>query len=63
MLSPRQFECLEWAARGKSAWDTGQIVGISRRTVLFHLEGAKAKLDVKSMQHAIAKFLAEKSKQ
>lgn len=61
-LSPRQFECLEWAARGKSAWDTSQIIGISRRTVLFHLEGAKAKLDVKSMQHAIAKFLAEKSK-
>lgn len=61
-LSPRQFECLEWAARGKSAWDTGRIIGISRRTVLFHLEGAKAKLDVKSIHHAIAKFLAEKSK-
>jgi DNA-binding CsgD family transcriptional regulator len=61
-LSPRQFECLEWAARGKSAWDTSRIIGTSRRTVLFHLEGAKAKLDVKSMQHAIAKFLAEKSK-
>lgn len=61
-LSPRQYECLEWAARGKSAWDTSRIIGISRRTVLFHLEGAKAKLDVKSMQHAIAKFLAEKSK-
>jgi DNA-binding CsgD family transcriptional regulator len=61
-LSPRQFECLEWAARGKSAWDTGRIIGISRRTVLFHLEGAKAKLDVRSIHHAIAKFLAEKSK-
>lgn len=61
-LSPRQFECLEWAARGKSAWDTSRIIGISRRTVLFHLETAKAKLDVRSMQHAIAKFLAEKSK-
>lgn len=61
-LSPRQFECLEWAARGKSAWDSGRIMGISRRTVLFHLEGAKAKLDVRSIHHAIAKFLAEKSK-
>jgi len=61
-LSPRQFECLGWAARGKSAWDTSQIIGISRRTVLFHLEAAKAKLDVRSMQHAVAKFLAEKSK-
>lgn len=61
-LSPRQFEWLEWVARGKSAWDTARIIDISRRTVLFHLEGTKAKLDVKSMQHAIAKFLAEKSK-
>jgi len=61
-LSPRQFECLEWVAHGKSAWDTGRIIGISRRTVLFHLEAAKAKLDVKSIHHAIAKFLAEKSK-
>jgi hypothetical protein len=34
-LSPRQLECLEWAALGKSAWETSRIIGISRRTVSF----------------------------
>jgi LuxR family transcriptional regulator, activator of conjugal transfer of Ti plasmids len=31
-LSPREFECLEWAAQGKSAWEIGRILGITRRT-------------------------------
>ncbi|WP_334536923.1 LuxR C-terminal-related transcriptional regulator [Bradyrhizobium sp. AZCC 2230] len=30
LLSPRELECLEWAARGKSAWEIGRILGISR---------------------------------
>ena len=33
LLSPRELECLEWAAEGKSAWEIGQILGISRYTV------------------------------
>src|SRR5882757_999266 len=32
-LSPREAECLEWAAQGKSAWEIGTILGISRHTV------------------------------
>jgi hypothetical protein len=28
VLTPREYECLEWAARGKSAWDIGCILGI-----------------------------------
>src|SRR5216683_7785235 len=42
-LSPRELECLEWAACGKSAWDISVILGIKRRTVAFHLDSAKAK--------------------
>ncbi len=53
-LSPREFECLEWAAKGKSAWDIGQIVGISRRTAAFHLENAKFKLGVRTIPQAVA---------
>ncbi|MFK5073526.1 helix-turn-helix domain-containing protein, partial [Klebsiella pneumoniae] len=34
-LSPREFECLEWSSRGKSAWEIGSILGISRRTAAF----------------------------
>ena len=54
-LSPREFECLEWAAQGKSAWEIGRILGISRRTAAFHLDNAKAKLGVRSICQAVAR--------
>ncbi len=57
-LSPREIECLKWAAEGKSAWDTGQIMGISRYTVAFHLENAKVKLGVRSTIQAVARLAA-----
>jgi DNA-binding CsgD family transcriptional regulator len=53
-LSPRERECLKWAAEGKSAWQTGAIIGISQHTVTFHLENAKAKLGVRSTIQAVA---------
>jgi LuxR family transcriptional regulator, activator of conjugal transfer of Ti plasmids len=59
-LSPREFECLEWAARGKSAWDIGQILSITRRTAAFHLDNAKAKLGVRSICQAVARFATAK---
>lgn len=60
-LSPREFECLEWAAQGKSAWETGRILGISRRTAAFHLDNAKAKLGVHSICQAVARLIASRS--
>ncbi len=59
-LSPRELECLEWAARGKSAWDIGQILGITRRTAAFHLDNAKAKLGVHSICQAVARLAASR---
>ncbi|MGE0333846.1 MAG: autoinducer binding domain-containing protein [Gammaproteobacteria bacterium] len=59
-LSPREFECLEWAAQGKSAWDIGRILGISRRTAAFHLDNAKRKLGVRSICQAVARLSASK---
>jgi DNA-binding CsgD family transcriptional regulator len=53
-LTPREFECLHWAARGKSARDIGQILGVSRRTAAFHLDNARAKLEVHSITQAVA---------
>ncbi len=35
---------LRWAARGKTAWETGQILSISERNVRWHLEEAQRKL-------------------
>jgi len=59
-LSPRQFECLEWAAKGKSAWEIGRILGISRRTVAFHLDSARAKLGVRTIYQAVARLSASR---
>jgi len=57
-LTPRELECLHWAARGKSAWEIGQILGVSRRTAAFHLDNARAKLDVHSITQAVALLAA-----
>ncbi|MHC6154780.1 helix-turn-helix transcriptional regulator [Bradyrhizobium elkanii] len=55
-LSRREIECLKWAAEGKSAWETGRIIGISHHTVAFHLDNAKAKLGVRSTIQAVARI-------
>ncbi|WP_316979496.1 LuxR family transcriptional regulator [Shumkonia mesophila] len=60
-LSPREYECLAWAAQGKSAWEIGRILGISRRTAAFHLENAKAKLGVRSIAQAVVRLAASRS--
>jgi LuxR family quorum sensing-dependent transcriptional regulator len=43
-LSDMEAEVLRWAARGKTAWETGQILGISERNVRWHIEEAQRKL-------------------
>ena len=47
-MSPREMECLLWAAKGKSAWATAKILGISDATVKFHLGNVRSKLNVTS---------------
>ncbi|MDA9545609.1 transcriptional regulator [Bradyrhizobium sp. CCBAU 45321] len=60
-LSPREVECLEWASQGKSAWEIGCILGISRNTVTSYLENAKEKLGVRTVVQA-AMLLATTNK-
>lgn len=55
VLSQRQRECLTWAEAGKSARDTGQILGISQRTVEKHLEQAYAILGVRTRIQAVVR--------
>lgn len=57
-LSSRESECLSWAAKGKSAWEIGRILNVSRRTAAFHLDNAKLKLGVRTIQQAVALFAA-----
>jgi LuxR family transcriptional regulator, activator of conjugal transfer of Ti plasmids len=53
-LSPRELACLQWVVRGKSAWEIGEILTLSRRTVIFHLENAKRKLNAVTLPQAVA---------
>lgn len=62
VLSPREFECLEWSARGKSAGEIGTILGIAERTAGFHLDNARAKLGVSSLRQAIVLLTESKSR-
>jgi LuxR family transcriptional activator of bioluminescence operon len=53
-LTKRELECLFWACEGKTAWEISQIVGVSERTVLFHLNNSTSKLGAVNRQHAVA---------
>jgi DNA-binding CsgD family transcriptional regulator len=52
-LTGREIECLNWVALGKTSWEISLILGISARTVDFHVQNAMSKLDANSRQQAI----------
>lgn len=54
-LAERELETLTWAARGKTFAEIGQILGLSRRTVEFHLDNARRKLGVPTRTQALIK--------
>ncbi|MFG6515107.1 LuxR family transcriptional regulator [Sulfitobacter sp. TB366] len=56
-LSNREKEVLKWAAVGKTAWETAQIMTVAASTVNHHLYNAYAKLDVTNKTHAVAKAI------
>jgi LuxR family quorum sensing-dependent transcriptional regulator len=56
-LSKIEAEVLSWAARGKTAWETGRILGLSERNVRWHLEEAQRKLMTKNKTATVAAAL------
>lgn len=56
-LTPREKECLQWAAFGKSEWEVSQILGISEHTAEKHLLNAKTKLGASNRVHAVAEAI------
>ena len=56
-LTARETEILQWTRAGKSAWQTGAILGISEATVNFHLRNVCGKLGVASKHQAVLKAL------
>ena len=58
-LTDREKECLTWAAEGKTTWETSQILGISERTVIFHLKNVAQKLNVSNRPQAVARAVSQ----
>ena len=57
-LSPRECECLNWIAAGKTAWETAKIIGITESTVSFHVRNTIVKLNAKNRAQAVAVAMA-----
>lgn len=57
-LTDREKQCLLWSAEGKTTWETSHILGVSERTVVFHLQNAVDKLKTVSRQQAVARAVS-----
>ncbi len=53
-LTPRELTVLTWMKSGKTNWEISRILGVSERTVRFHVESIFMKLDVSSRTQAVA---------
>jgi DNA-binding response OmpR family regulator len=54
-LNDREIETLTWVARGKTSLEISQILGLSKRTVDFHIDNARNKLGVSTRTEAAIK--------
>ncbi len=55
MLNDREIEALTWVARGKTSAEVAGLVGLSKRTVDFHLDNARVKLGAATRTEAAIK--------
>lgn len=58
LLTPREKECLTWAAAGKTNWEIGHILNIAERTAESHLTNAIQKLDAVNRCQAVARAVS-----
>jgi len=56
-LTDREREILQWAALGKSEWETGEIMRLSEHTVDKYMRDVRRKLRVTSRTQAVAEGL------
>jgi len=54
-LNDREVEVLTWVARGKTSMEIAQILGLSKRTVDFHIDNARDKLGTSTRTEAVLK--------
>ena len=56
-LTPRELETLRWTMDGKTAWEVGNILGITERTAVLHANNATHKLGTANKHQAVLKAL------
>ena len=56
-LTPRELETLRWTMEGKTAWEVGNILGITERTAALHVNNATHKLGCVNKHQAVLKAL------
>jgi len=56
-LTPRELEAMRWTMEGKTAWEVGNILGISERTAVLHVNNAMHKLGCINKHQAVLKAL------
>jgi DNA-binding response OmpR family regulator len=54
-LNDREVEVLTWVARGKTSVEIAQIIGLTKRTIDFHIDNARGKLGAATRSEAAAK--------
>lgn len=54
-ITDREAEILTWVARGKTSSEIADILGVAKRTVDFHADAARAKLNVSTRTEAAVK--------
>jgi len=54
-LNDREVEALTWVARGKTSAEIAQILGLTKRTIDFHIDNARAKLGAATRTQAVIK--------
>ena len=59
LLTAREIEVLRWVANGKSAWEIGEILHITKRTVDEHVQTGVRKLDALNRTHAFALAISD----
>jgi DNA-binding NarL/FixJ family response regulator len=57
-LNDREVQSLTWSARGKTSTEIAEVLGLSKRTVDFHIENACRKLNVATRIQAAVKAVS-----
>ena len=58
-LSPREVECIRWAATGLTTEGVAGKLGITTRTAQFHFDSIRSKLGAANRQEAIARAIRD----